>query len=165
MEFIIKATFDTQKVFETFRKHIESQLGRRKNVAKNIEVIISMSEHSIIVKSIYGTDNKWFPLITFERIDGIRDNDVNDKGKSNYCHIKLSAEFDDPNYTYTFRDIICSELCGDEEFVESNILVCDGPVDDSTFKIDNSCGLAIGAETDMIAKLDFISEEYINIEK
>lgn len=170
MKFVVNATFDTQKVFDRFREHIEDQISKRKIIANHINANILMSEHRIDVKSINGTGNVFFPIVTFERMDGILDIDPH---ASEYNHIILSFKFDDPKYAALARDIMCEQLVGLEEFIgkengECSIVVSDGAHEDIVGKenltpVDHGCTLIIGAETNMIAKLDFIPEKYLNL--
>ncbi|MCM1215966.1 MAG: hypothetical protein NC548_15775 [Lachnospiraceae bacterium] len=152
--------FGCKEMLDNFMNHLNDLLDNKPFIKESVS-IKQVNDNNILIAYEKDNDIDFFlPIITFDRdklttrtedfvIDfGFENNTIiNDISLGNRCASMT-------------RDLMCQFLCGYKEFVDSGIVVSDA------FEMEgfeDGCSLVIGSETDFVAKLDFISSEYLNL--
>lgn len=152
--------FGCKEMLENFMNHVNDLIENKEYLRKLI-TIERINDNNILISYKKDDDIDFeLPIITFDRdkmttrtedfiIDfGFENNTVIDGSDMGLRSASM------------VRDIMCQFLCGYKEFVDNGIVVSDAF---EMKEFDRGCSLVLGAETDIIAKLDFISSKYLNL--
>lgn len=152
--------FGCKEMLENFMNHVNDLLVNKPFI-KECTTVEQVNDNNILITYEKDDDITHFlPIITFDRdnLTTRTEDFVIDFGFENNTVIN-EVSLGERSASMT-RDLMCQFLCGYKEFVDSGIVVSDA------FEMEgfeNGCSLVIGSETDFVAKLDFISSEYLNL--